>query len=427
MRGCTISVLLLAALCRSDEEVEGRARALLEAARRAKEPVLLKEPVSLSVENLGTLRVDPGVDPADVVEAFYTTAKKQNVTLTLTNLTAILSKLCMLAPCRRRFHHERLTANVKGVGTLVVEPWVEPARAVAELGRAAEAAGAPLGEDQLRRVLGAVCEKRACVDALDRRLELNVTGVGRLVVEPWHDVAETIEGWTAAATMSGHSVTVASMKDLYAWCCDRRSCGRGITQSLTLNVSGLGSVTCLPTEEPATAVERLASTAAEAYISVLPEQLEAAMAYFCSRRSCHRPVAPMRLDVEGVGALEVPPWGEPAAAVANFAREATSAGFEITEQAANKMLEFFCSRRSCRRKLPPPLTARVEPYGEIAVAPWSDPADVVEAFGTRKAAEGTFLTADTMTTLMEAFCSRRPCSRLSVKAPWLPARDDAGG
>ena len=145
MRGCTISVLLLAALCRSDEEVEGRARALLEAARRAKEPVLLKEPVSLSVENLGTLRVDPGVDPADVVEAFYTTAKKQNVTLTLTNLTAILSKLCMLAPCRRRFHHERLTANVKGVGTLVVEPWVEPARTVAELGRAAEAAGAPLG------------------------------------------------------------------------------------------------------------------------------------------------------------------------------------------------------------------------------------------------------------------------------------------
>ena len=71
--------------------------------------------------------------------------------------------------------------------------------------------------------------------------------------------------------------------------------------------------------------------------------------------------------------------GEPAAAVAKFAREATAAGFEITEQSANKMLEFFCSRRSCRRTLPPPLTARVEPHGEIAVAPWDDPADVVEA------------------------------------------------
>ena len=58
----------------------------------------------------------------------------------------------------------------------MVEPWVEPARAVAELGRAAESAGNPLGENQLRRVLDAVCEKRACVDALDRRLELERDG-----------------------------------------------------------------------------------------------------------------------------------------------------------------------------------------------------------------------------------------------------------
>ena len=112
--------------------------------------------------------------------------------------------------------------------------------------------------------------------------------------------------------------------------------------------------------------------------------------------------------------------------MAKFAREATAAGFEITEQSANKMLEFFCSRRSCRRTLPPPLTARVEPYGEIAVAPWDDPADVVEAFGVSKAEKGEYLTAETMTKLMEAFCSRRPCSRLSVKAPWLPTRSDPG-
>ena len=73
-----------------------------------------------------------------------------------------------------------------------------------------------------------------------------------------------------------------------------------------------------------------------------------------------------------------------------------------------------------------PLTARVEPHGEIAVAPWDDPADVVEAFGASKADEGTYLDADTMTKLMEAFCARRPCSRLSVKAPWLPTRSDPG-
>ena len=61
-----------------------------------------------------------------------------------------------------------------------------------------------------------------------------------------------------------------------------------------------------------------------------------------------------------------------------------------------------------------------------AVAPWDDPADVVEAFGASKAEKGEFLTAETMTKLMEAFCARRPCSRLSVKAPWLPTRSDPG-
>ena len=60
MRGC---LLLLLTACRSDDEVEGRARALLEAARRAKAPEAPAGPVSLTVENLGTLRVDPGVDP----------------------------------------------------------------------------------------------------------------------------------------------------------------------------------------------------------------------------------------------------------------------------------------------------------------------------------------------------------------------------
>ena len=59
MRGC---LLLLLTACRSDDEVEGRARALLEAARRAKAPEAPTEPVSLTVENLGVLRVDPGVD-----------------------------------------------------------------------------------------------------------------------------------------------------------------------------------------------------------------------------------------------------------------------------------------------------------------------------------------------------------------------------
>ena len=308
----------------------------------------------------------------------------------------------------------------------MVEPWVEPARAVAEVGRAAESAGNPLGENQLRRVLDAVCEKRACVDALDRRLELNVTGVGRLVVEPWHDVADAIEGWTAAATMSGHEVNEASMQDLREWCCKRRSCGRGLTPPLTLNVSGLGSVTCLPTEEPATAVERLASTAAEADISVLPEQLDAAMAWFCARRCATGPSRRCVWTSRASARWRVPPWGEPAAAVASSRARPRPPVSRLPSEARQDARVLLLAAVL-------PADAAAAPHGASGAlrrdrgGAWDDPADVVEAFGASKADEGDYLTPDTMTKLAEALLRAAACSRLSVKAPWLPTRAMPGG
>ena len=105
-----------------------------------------------------------------------------------------------MLPCKRKFHTERLTAEVPGVGSLRVEPWAEPADAVALLGRRAAEAGRPLAEGVALEVFEALCKARPCFRQLNRRLLLNVSEIGQLVVEPWTEPAAAVEAWTAAAT-----------------------------------------------------------------------------------------------------------------------------------------------------------------------------------------------------------------------------------
>ena len=176
-------------------------------------------------------------------------------------------------------------------------------------------------------------------------------------------------------------------------------------------------ITCAATEEPATAVERYAAEAVGRGALPPREILDAAMDWFCYRRSCGRALVDLRLEVPETGVVEVPIYGDPAGAVLEFCRQAAAAGMAVTEELAASMLAWFCERRSCRtRALPPSLTALVEPHGPLNLPPWTDPADGVEAFGAEHKLE-----AVVMERLMQGFCSRRTCGRLGLRAPWLDA------
>ena len=122
----------------------------------------------------------------------------------------------------------------------MVEPWSEPARGVEALAAEASRAGAPMSRATMESTLKALCEQRPCFAVINQRLTLNVSDTGTLVVEPWDDVADAVESWTAAATMAGHEMTAAGMRSIYKWCCERRSCGRTPTIALTVNVTSDG-------------------------------------------------------------------------------------------------------------------------------------------------------------------------------------------
>ena len=73
----------------------------------------------------------------------------------------------------------------------------------------------------------------------------------------------------------------------------------------------------------------------------------------------------------------------------NFANQAIAAGVEVNGEGMKQMMEYFCSRRRCRRmgitapQIPEQLTLNVSGIGSVTVAPFQDPADVVEAFASQ--------------------------------------------
>ena len=384
-------------------------------------PAAPPAPISLTIKDVGTLRVDPGVDPADVVEEFAAEARGAGVDVSVDDMRRMHSWFCSYAPCPRPLA-STLTARVRGVGSLTVEPYTEPAAAVEALAAEAFAAGVRMSEQQMAEVLAALCDKRPCRKRLNPRLELNVTSVGLLVVEAWEQPADVVEQFAAAAVAAGHALTETGMRSLYEWCCRRRGCARDLAPRLAVNASALGLAVCEPYEEPAAAVERLASDAARRGVAVARGDVDAAMRWFCARRSCSRMPRGLTLEVREVGTLEVFPWNEPAAEVEHFARVAHRAGVDVREALLEDMLAWFCSRRECARAVTPTLTATVETFGTLTLPAWIDPADGVENFA--KAAlhrAGALVPARTLRSLLEYFCAQRPCARTSIEAPWLAA------
>ena len=77
-------------------------------------PAAPPAPISLTIKDVGTLRVDPGVDPADVVEEFAAEARGAGVDVSVDDMRRMHSWFCSYAPCPRPLA-STLTARVRGV------------------------------------------------------------------------------------------------------------------------------------------------------------------------------------------------------------------------------------------------------------------------------------------------------------------------
>lgn len=205
--------------------------------------------------------------------------------------------------------------------------------------------------------------------------------------------------------------------------------GAAAPEAITLNVEGVGTATCQPNDDPVRVVTNFARQAAAAGFDQIrsDDAFNRMLQYFCQRRQCTTAI-PQRVsvNVEGVGSLSCPVWVEPAACVEDFAAQAIDNQVDFGIPQMQQILQYFCARTMCltdQLEQPQPrLTLNVDGVGRLTVASARDPADAVEEFAGKAIAAGVDFGADAMKQMMEYFCVRRKCKRLQLRMPAPPAQ-----
>lgn len=285
----------------------------------------------------------------------------------------------------------------------------------------------------------AIASVTAQNQAAQEPLTLNVDGVGQMRCNPNQEPADVVLAFARRAASAGVNMNIESMNGMLKYFCDRRQCTKNLPQTSELNIDGVGKLVCPPWREPASLVEEFASQAAGQGVAINQANINEMMQFFCQRTTCFRNVAqPIKLDVTGVGSLTVQPWQEPADMVETFAAQAIQNGVGMSGEGMKQMMEYFCSRRECRRlnlqmlqqqqqQQAQPITLNVEGVGSMTVQPNQDPADVVESFAAQAVQAGVPITGESMIKMMEYFCSRRQCNRMQIAPPPQVQQQQMGG
>ena len=185
-----------------------------------------------------------------------------------------------------------------------------------------------------------------------------------------------VEMFAGRSAEMGRPLNLETMQSMIQWFCGRRSCHRPLTGSHVLALEGVGNHTVRAFQEPAAMVESFSNRASEAGHPMNSETMHDMLDYFCRRRTCFRPITPpWTLELQGVGNVTVMPHEEPAYKVEVFAAAAFRAGVDMNVETMQSMLEFFCKRRSCHRPLTGALKLEVEPFGDLVVQPFQEPAE----------------------------------------------------
>ena len=122
----------------------------------------------------------------------------------------------------------------------------------------------------------------------------------------------------------------------------------------------------------------------------------------------------------------MPANSEPAVAVLRMARESLRQGIPglNSREAMQQVLDYFCTRRTCKRSLPETLTVRdFAPPGALVVNPWQEPADAIEGhlleYMSREGTQSSVTLAQASDVLRQ-LCDQTVCFRGSLRIPERP-------
>jgi hypothetical protein len=349
---------------------------------------------SLNIEGVGNLVVAAQDEPAVSVVRFARAASAAGFTsvASFEAMSKMLQYFCSRRACTQNLPETVTLTTSTGV-TLSCPPWNEPSSLIELYAYETLKAGIKLTEKDLTPLFQSLCSSTICLESSYRIAEmpytLNVERVGKITVGPYQEPATQVEKFAQAAVNNGINIGFDSMKAMMLDICQHRTCRKTVltpptspaVQSIVLTIDGVGKMTCQPNQDPADVVENFAEQAVAAGFKIQFQQMKQMMEYFCARRDCTRtqlnvpalPDAPpgdqgaaggeagaegggslktntpIELIIDGIGKLTVSSLQDPADVVDDFAQQAVKAGFPIDFDAMKKMMEYFCSRRECKR------------------------------------------------------------------------------
>jgi len=170
-----------------------------------------------------------------------------------------------------------------------------------------------ISEAGVEQVLDYFCGLKPCAVPL-KPLELPVQGMGVVSVAVGEEVADAVERFAVASRAAGHSLDLAGVGQIAARLCSFKECFRPVSlPPAMVEVQGVGTVRVPFGEEPADAVERFAAEIYAATGALLATaDANAILAQLCRQAACKvTTLAPVSVDVGGVGACEVGIGQEP--------------------------------------------------------------------------------------------------------------------
>lgn len=151
---------------------------------------------------------------------------------------------------------------------------------------------------------------------------------GDVAVRTGEEPADAVTRFAVGAVAAGCEFGPADLKPTMDYLCARTKCTR-LPTSYELDVTGIGKMIVLPWQEPAAAVEAFTRRAAKQGHLFDMDGVRTLMQYFCARMKCIRQPASETLDVPEIGQVVIHPWAEPAEMIERFARQALEAGFSF--------------------------------------------------------------------------------------------------
>lgn len=214
------------------------------------------------------------------------------------------------------------------------------------------------------------------------------------------EAADAVMSFAARATREGRSVTLDEMAQLYDLLCHRMHCERPLLLTPITIASSFWNCSLQAYEDPVDALVACVRREVRRGVGVTRYEIEDMVQEACAMRPCSSELPkPLTFRVSPVGFLTVEPWEEPAEVVEKFARTLSLSGSPLLRDTAVFVVDWFCTRRACRRHLHPDMTVTVD--GVLYECLYWEPPEIAVARSTDD--------EEVANALIRYYCERKDC------------------